>query len=77
MCKQKESPHSKLSLAPVWVHHMEPYHIEHQHQETANHLKHSFANRYWLHTRYKHSTPTRRNQSLINGYPSQASCHST
>ena len=36
---------------------MEPHHIKHQHQETANHLEHSFANCYWLHTRYKHSTP--------------------
>ena len=23
---------------------LEPYHIKHQHQETANYLKHSFAN---------------------------------
>ena len=27
---------------------MEPYHIKHQHQETANHSKQSFANCYWL-----------------------------
>ena len=32
---------------------MELYHIKHQHQETENHLEHSFANRHWLHTRYK------------------------
>ena len=35
---------------------MEPYYIKHQHQETPNHSKRSFANCYWLHTRYKHST---------------------
>ena len=28
---------------------METHHIKRQHQETANHSKHSFANR-WLHT---------------------------
>ena len=36
-------PHFKLRKRR-----METYHIKHQHQETANHLKHSFANRYWL-----------------------------
>ena len=30
---------------------METHHIKHQHQETANHLEHSFPNCYWLHTR--------------------------
>ena len=29
--------------------------LHNQLQETARHLKHSFANCYWLHTRYKHS----------------------
>ena len=37
---------------------MEPHH------KTANHSKHSFANHYWLHTRYKHSTPSRQNKVL-------------
>ena len=32
---------------------MEPNHIKHQHQETANLLNHSFANCYWLQMRYK------------------------
>ena len=54
---------------------MELYHIKHQHQETANRSEHSFANCYWLHTRYKHSIPTRQNQSPSNGHPSQTSCH--
>ena len=35
---------------------MEPYHIKHQHQETANHSKHSFANRYWLYTQIHTNT---------------------
>ena len=43
---------------------MEPYHIKHQHQEAVNHTKYSFANCFWLHTRYKHSISTRRNQVL-------------
>ena len=43
---------------------MEPYHIKHQHPETANYLEHNFANRYWLHTRYKHLTPIQRNQGF-------------
>ena len=54
----------------------EPYHIKHQHQETANHSKHSFANCYWLHMRYKHSTPTRRNQGPSHGHSSQTSYYS-
>ena len=35
---------------------MKPYHIKHQHQETANHSKHSFANHYWLHTQIHTNT---------------------
>ena len=31
----------------IHKHHMEPYHIKHQHQYTANHSKHSFAYCYW------------------------------
>ena len=50
---------------------MEPYRIKHQHQETANHSEYSFAYCYWLHTRYKHTTPTRRNLSFFNGHSSQ------
>ena len=50
------SLHSKLS--PVYFkihkHHKKPYHIKHQHQETANHSKHSFANCYWLDTNIQH-----------------------
>ena len=42
----------------ICKHHMEPYHIKHQHQITANHSEHSFANCYWLHMRYEHSRPT-------------------
>ena len=37
----------------ICKHHMEPHHIKHQHQETANHSKHSFTNCYCLYTRYK------------------------
>ena len=44
---------------------------------TANHSEHSFADCYWLHTRYKHSTSIRQNQSPSNGHPSQTSCYST
>ena len=46
-------------------------------KKTANHLKHSFVNQYWLHTRYEHSTPTQKNQGPSNGHPSQTSCYST
>ena len=38
--------------------------MKHQHQETENHSKHSFANRYWLYTRYKHSTYTTKPNSF-------------
>ena len=52
--------HSNLSHAHIerCTHHMDPCHIKHQHQETANYSEHGFANCYWLHTIYKHSTPT-------------------
>ena len=37
-------------------HRIKPYHIKYQHQETANHSKHSFANCYWLHTQIHTNT---------------------
>ena len=44
-----------------------PYHIKHQHKETANHSEYSFAYYSLLHMRHKHSTPTRQNQCPTNG----------
>ena len=56
---------------------MEPYHIKHQHQETANHSEHSFVHCYWLYTRHKNSRPARQNQCPTNGQPSQTPCYSS
>ena len=42
----------------ICKHRMEPYHVKHQHQETAKHSEHSFAYSYWLHKRQKQSTAT-------------------
>ena len=44
----------------ICKHHMEPYRIKHQHQETATHFEHCCANCYWLQTRYNtHTTKPR------------------
>ena len=54
---------------------IEPYHIKHQHKETAHHLEQSFVRCYWLYTRHKHSRHARQNQFPINGHPSQTPCY--
>ena len=54
---------------------MEPYHIEHQHQETANYSEYNFVHCYWLYTRQKDSRPARQNQCPTNGHPSQTPCY--
>ena len=77
MCKQKEFPHSKLSLTPVW--NMETTYGALSYQTSTSKNCKPFKTQLCesLLAAHETQTPTRQNPNFSNGYPSQTSCHST